>query len=506
MEVYPWWTEEQKAFDREVRAFAEEILPRDAETRWKREFPWDIFERIGEKGYTGAGVPKEYGGLGLGATGACIAAEAFNRMPGPGRVVVGNMLGGLRQIIEFGTEPQKKRYLPKIAKGEIGAIVITEPFAGTDAAAMEMTAARDGDAYVLNGKKRYIVSAGVANRYMVYAVTSRDPEVRRRFGHLTAFVVEKGIPGFKVEKINEVIGFENIQNGVLDFDQVRVPLENRIGEEGEGWRVMTAGLNFERTLICAQTLGWMGELLRYTVPFAQRRVQFGKPTISFVNNQFKIADQIIRLRMARLMTYYTAYLWDLGWDITLECNVAKVFNCESAMASALDAIQVMGGDGLTPFYPVEAIMQVAKVENIAGGTMEACRMVIQRTGIRKMADDLKMPRRVIHEGLGVPVPAAGRPKTRDTVDKEGLLKVLAEDYRVNPGLHMSREDMRAFFDVDDRSMDEVLVALESEGLVKLNRDRKGIALAKATYEGLKRAFPLEQYQWFPSWVADQNRF
>jgi hypothetical protein len=176
------------------------------------------------------------------------------------------------------------------------------------------------------------------------------------------------------------------------------------------------------------------------------------------------------------------------------------------MASALDAIQVMGGDGLTPFYPVEAIMQVAKVENIAGGTMEACRMVIQRTGIRKMADDLKMPRRVIHEELGVPVPAAGAPKTRDTVDKEGLLKVLAEDYRVNPGLHMSREDMRAFFDVDDRRLDEVLVALESEGLVKLNRDKKGIALAKATYDGLKKAFPLEQYQWFPSWVADQNRF
>jgi alkylation response protein AidB-like acyl-CoA dehydrogenase len=126
---------------------------------------------------------------------------------------------------------------------------------------------------------------------------------------------------------------------------------------------MTAGLNFERTLIRAQALGWMGGLLRYTVPFAQRRVQFGKPTISFVNKQFKIADQIIRIRMARLMTYYTAYLLDLGWDITLERNVAKVFSCESAMASAQDAIQVMGGDGLTPFYPVKAIMNVPKVAN-----------------------------------------------------------------------------------------------------------------------------------------------
>lgn len=506
MEVYPWWTEEQKAFEQEVRAFAEEVMPRDQESRWKREFPRDIFDLIGEKRYTGAGVPKEYSGLGLGATGACIAAEAFNRMPGTGRVFVGNMLGGLRQIIEFGTEEQKRRLLPRIAEGEIGAIVITEPFAGTDASAMEMTAARDGEAYLLNGKKRYIVSAGLADRYMVYARTNEDPEARKRYEHITAFVVEKGAPGFSVEKINEIAGFENVQNGALDFENVRVPLENRIGQEGEGWRVMTAGLNFERTLISAQTVGWMGELLRNTVPYSQRRVQFGRPTIRFVNNQFKIADLMIRFRMARLITYYTAYLWDLGWDITLESNVAKVYNCESVLASALDAIQVMGGDGLTPFYPLSAIMQVAKVENIAGGTMEACRLVIQRTGIRAFAEDLRMPRKIVHEELGVPVFAADLPERRDRVDEEGILKVLAEDYRVNPGLHMSREDLLAYFDVEDSKLDEVLLALESSGLAKLNRDKRGIALAKATYEGLRKAFPLDHYRWFPSWAEEKNLF
>jgi len=506
MDVYPWWTEEHKAFDREIRTFVEEVMPRDAETRWKREFPWDIFEKIGARGYTGAGVPKEYGGLGLGATGACIAAEGLNRMPGPGRVFVGNMLGGLRQIIEFGTEEQKKRFLPRISQGEIGAIVITEPFAGTDAAAQEMTAKRDGDVYVLNGKKRYIVSAGVASRYMVYARTSNDPEDRSRYRHLTAFIVEKGAPGFTVEKINEIIGFENIQNGVLDFKDVPVPTHNVIGEEGQGWQVMTAGLNFERTLICAQTVGWMGELIRNVVPYSQRRVQFGKPTISFVNNQFKIADLIIRLKIARLLTYYTAYLWDLKWDVTLESNVAKVFNSEGVLASALDAIQVMGGDGLTPFYPLAAIMNVGKVEHIAGGTMDACRMVIQRTAMRQMADDLKMPRRVIHEELGVPVPVGGMPERQKEVDEESLLKVLAEDYRVNPGLHMSREDIKEFFDVDDAKLDEVIIALENKGLVKLYRDKKGIALVKATYEGLNEAFPTEYYRWFPSWVREDNIF
>jgi alkylation response protein AidB-like acyl-CoA dehydrogenase len=190
MEAFPWWTEEQRKFEPEVRAFADEVMPRDEETRWRREFPRDIFEKIGERGYTGAGIPREYGGMGLGATGACIAAEAFNRMPGVGRAFVGNMLGGLRQIIEFGTEEQKKRFLPRIARGELGAIVITEPFVGTDAAAIETTARREGDVYILNGKKRYIVSAGVANRYMVYARTSNDPPERRNYRHLTGFIVE----------------------------------------------------------------------------------------------------------------------------------------------------------------------------------------------------------------------------------------------------------------------------------------------------------------------------
>lgn len=506
MEAFPWWTEEQKNFEKEMIAFAKEIMPRDGETRWKREFPRDIFEKIADKGYTGAGIPKEYGGLGLGATGACIGAEALNRMPGPGRGFVGNMLGGLRQIVEFGTEEQKKRFLPKIAKGEIGAIVITEPFVGTDAAAIETTARREGDVYILNGKKRYIVSAGVASRYMVYARTSDDPEERRNYRHLTAFIVEKGAPGFTVEKINEIIGFENIQNGVLNFEEVSVPVGNRIGEEGQGWRVMTAGLNFERTLICAQTLGWTRELLRNVVPYAQRRVQFSRPTIDLVNNQFKIADLMMQVNIARILTYYTAYLWDLGWDITIESNVSKVFICEGAVKAALDAIQVMGGDGVTPFYPLAAIMNVAKVENIAGGTMDACRLVIYRTGLRQMADEFKMPHRVIHEELGIPVPLADIQEKQKSIDGEKLLKLLAEDYRVNPGLYMSREDIKESFDIDDKNLDDVLLSLEKKGFARLYRGRKGIALAKATYDGLKSAHPLEYYQWFPSWVKKENIF
>lgn len=506
MEGFPWWTEEQKKFAEECSAFAERIMPRYVETKWSREFPWDLFKSIGEKGFTGAGVPKEYGGLGLGATGACIASEAFNSMPGLGRVFVGNMLGGLRQIVEFGTEEQKKRFLPKIAHGEIGAIVITEPFAGTDAAAIDTKARRKGDAYILNGKKRFIVSAGVATRHMVYARTSDAPEDIRGYKHLTAFIVEKGTPGFSVEKINEIIGFMNIQNGVLNFADVSVPVENRIGKEGEGWKVMTAGLNFERTLISASVAGWMQILLKNVVPYAQRRVQFERPTIDIPANQFKIADLITKVKIARLLTYYTAYLWDMGADITLESNMAKIFNCEGAMQASLDAIQVMGGDGVTLFCPLEEVMNVSKVENIAGGTMEACRLVIFRTAMRQMAQAFKMERKVIHEKLGIPVPAVDKPGKLKGGDEEDILDILAEDYRVNPGLYMSIADIQEHCSLCNEKLEEILVSLEKKGLIKLYRSKKGIQLAKATYDGLNKAHPPEYYRWFPGWVTDDRIF
>jgi hypothetical protein len=317
--------------------------------------------------------------------------------------------------------------------------------------------------------------------------------------------VEKGAQGFTVEKINEIMGFENIQNGVLNFDEVPVPVGNRIGDEGQGWRVMTAGLNFERTMICAQTLGWTREVLRNVVPYAQRRVQFGKPTIDLVNNQFKIADLITQVNIARLLTYHTAYLWDLGQDITLEANMGKVFICEGAIKNALDAIQVMGGDGVTPFYPLAALMNVSKVENISGGSMEACRLVIYRTGLRQMADEFKMPRRVIHEELGVPVPATSLPERQKSIDEESLLKLLSEDYQVNPGLYMSREDIKESFDVEDTMLDELLILLERKGMVKLYPGQENCPIQN-TYEGLKKTNPTEYYQWYPPWVKKENVF
>ena len=278
------------------------------------------------------------------------------------------------------------------------------------------------------------------------------------------------------------------------------------GEEGEGWKVMMAGLNFERTLVSAQALGWMQALLKNVVPYAQRRVQFGRPTIDIQSNQFKISDLIIKVKIARLLTYYTAYLWDLGADITLESNVLKVFNCEGSMQASIDGIQVMGGDGLTTFYPLEEIMNVSKIENIAGGTMEACRLVIFRTAMRQMAETFRMQRKMVHKKLGIPVPAPDKPEKRKDADEVKILGALAEDYRVNPGLHMSIEDIREYFEVDDEKLEEVLTSLERKGLAKLYRTKKGIQLAKATYEGLSAAHPAEYYRWFPDWVNHDGIF
>jgi len=506
MESFPWWNEEQKKLSVEVEAFAEELMPRAEEAWWKREVPLDIYDQIGEKGYFGVGIPKEYGGMGLGTTGASIAIEGMSGLPGITYIFGGSMMGGLHQIMEFGSEEQRRRFLPRIAKGELGVISITEPPVGTDASAIETVARREGDHYILFGKKRFNTGIGVGRRHMLYAKTSDSPEAISRYQHLTGFIVEKGMPGFTVEKVNEVSGFDNTPNGYLNLDGVPVPIENRIGEEGQGWRVMTSGLNFERTIISTTMLGLFRTALRSVVGYAQRRVQFGRPTIDLVNNQFKIADLLINLKLARLATYYSAYLSDLGLEPAIESSVSKVFNSDKCLESVLDAIQVMGGDGVTKFYPLERLLRETKLNQIAGGTNEAIRLVIYRTALRQMAEELRMPHRVIHKELGVPVCMPGKPVKQSEIDEDKLLKLLAEDYRINPGLHMSREDLQDRFDVDDETLDELLVALEQKKWVKLYRGRKGIELVKATYEGLKRANPLEYYQWYPSWIKKENIF
>jgi alkylation response protein AidB-like acyl-CoA dehydrogenase len=506
MESFTWWSDEHKALAENVKKFVDKIMPRAEEAFWERKFPRDIIESIAKEGYFGAGVPRKYGGMGLGATGACIAIEEISRLPGAGWIFGAAMLGGWHQVIDFGTEEQKKRFLPRMAKGELGAVAMTEPGVGTDVASIETSAKRQGDKYIINGKKRFATGTGVGNRYMLYARTSDDPEDIRKHHQLTGFIVEKGMPGFTIEKINEVMGFDNVPNGYMSLIDVPVPVANRIGEEGQGWRVMVMALNYERALISAQVLGSMREALRAIISYGQRRIQFGKPTIDIPTNQFKVADMLGKLKLARLATYYAAQRLDEGKDAAVDCSVANVFGTDAAVEVGVEAIQVMGGDGTTKFYPLQRILNESKVAQIAGGTNEAIKITIYRMCLRAMAEDFRMPRRVRHGKLGVPITSSDKPKKLSKIDEESLLAVLAEDYRVNPGLYMSLDDIKERFAVEETELEKTLLSLEAKELVKLNRKSEAITLAKATYEGLKKANPPEYYRWFPPWVKDEDIF
>ena len=512
METYPWWTEKHKKLAQEAKEFVDEFMPLALEYGWKKEYPWGVIKEIAKKGWYGAMIPEKYGGRfeDWGVTGACILCEEIGRMAAPSNSFSNTMCnGGTHQIAHAGNEEQKQRWLPRVAKGELqGCITMTEPYTGSDAAAMETAGTRQGDVYIVHGKKRFITNSGAGNLYMTYVKTSDQPEDRAKYKHLTALVIEKGTQGFTIERQNDLTGLDGMYNGYLDFDNAPVPVANRLGEEGEGWDIMTRGLNPERTVVAAIALGRMREALRYSVYHMQRRVQFGQPTINIPTNQFKVADMVMELNIARLLTYYTAYLCDLGLDTAAQASIVKLFNTETFMRSfILDAIQCMGGDGVSRLYPVERHMRDAKVYELAGGTSEVMRLIIYRQGLSGLTEDLKVPRRVMHQELNVPFPAGKEELPKFAVDEAGVLDALAENYRVNPGLHLTLQELKEQVAGTEEELTNSLTSLETQGLAKLQRDRKGaINLARATYDGLAKARPLADYHYFPAWVREEDMF
>ncbi|MFC1825605.1 acyl-CoA dehydrogenase family protein, partial [Thermodesulfobacteriota bacterium] len=452
MEYLPWWTEDQKKLADEVNEFIDELMPRIDEAYWKKEFPFDLVDKIADRGYFGAGVPEEYGGMGLGATGSGIIVEALGRLGGFGSLLVNTLLAGLHQLIHFGTEEQRQKWLPKIAKGELAGIAITEPFAGSDVAAMQLKAAgpgeigakKEGESYIVTGKKRYVSGSGIVRRYLVYARTSDKPEDIKKYRHLTAFICEKDMPGFTVEKINEFPGVQGgYYNGYLSFDRAEVPAGNRIGAENEGWRVAMVGLNYERILGALHYVGCLRDMLKTVLWYTDRRIQFGVTTNSLQANQHKIADIITRMRVSRVFSYNVAHLFDSGIESPLDTAIAKLICSKAAFECTVDAIQVMGGDGSTKFYPVSRILMLNKIGQIGGGSDEIIKNLIFAQGKREMSGELRefsrKWHRVTHAELGVPVIAAAGPNKRSLDEEEDLLKELADDYRVNPGLFMLRE-------------------------------------------------------------------
>jgi len=508
MEPYFWWTEEQKEIAKKVEAFADELFEEAEAYFWKKKFPWDLVKRVANEGYFGVGIPKLYGGLELGATGSCIVAEQLGRLYAVGHVFVVSMLAGLEQMLRFADEEQKEKWLPQLAKGDkLGAVCITEPFAGSDAANVMTTAKKDGDEWVINGKKRYITGAGVSDRYFIYAKTSDEKDIKKQYGHLTSFLVEKGTPGFHLEKINKLVGFDNVPNGYISFDDVRIPDDNRIGPVGKGWNVMMAGLNFERLIAGAVYVGTLKDIINILFWYTQRRVQFRRTTNQFPGIQNEIADIIAKYRMGRLFAYNTAKQLDDGLEPMIDASVAKWVISEYIRDAGLKAVQVMGGDGLTRFYPVERLVREGKIGEIVAGTTEVQKMIVYRFASMLPAYNHPMRMRWNDE-VNAPVVSNKQSKFHGLeVNEENILKVIAHDYKVNPGLYMSPDDIREDIGGSRSAIRKIVESLEEQNLVVTHRDRQGkMALVKATYEGLKKAFPREYYEWYPDWYDDADKF
>nr|MDO8076868.1 acyl-CoA dehydrogenase family protein [Candidatus Freyarchaeota archaeon] len=515
LDKYPWWNKTQCELADKIEEFADKHISRATEAAYKKEFPYDLMEKVLKDGWCGTIIPEEYGGMGkeAGVTGCCIGMEGIARLGAIATSFATTMFGGCHQTVHFGNEEQKEKWLPKFARGEImGAVCITEPFVGSDAAGVETVAVREGDEYILNGKKRFITNAGLADVYMVYAKTSDDPADRKSYKHLTGFLVEKGTPGFHVEKINELIGWDGVRNGYLRFDDARVPAENVLAGQGMGWNIMVNGLNFERTLGAIAGVSAIRECLRYAVFSTERRIQFGQPTKFYQANQLKMADMIANWKILRLLAYYIAYQIDIGGMAPLgpllESTAAKIFITEAMRNAAIDTIQIMGGDALTRFYPIEAILRDCKILEIGAGTNEVLRLLLYRQGVRIHTNDFKAPWREMHKELRMPIPYMEvKPLPEGTeVDENVVLEVLAEYWRVNPGLHISRDQLLARLRIDEEKLDEMLMLLEEQELVSNYRDKKGVlALTRATYKGLKKAKPSEFYEYFPEWV-DRSEF
>ncbi|MEY8735158.1 acyl-CoA dehydrogenase [Peribacillus frigoritolerans] len=370
-------TEEHEMIRKMVRDFAQnEVAPTAAERDEEERFDREIFDKMAELGLTGIPWPEEYGGIGSDYLAYCIAVEELSRVCASTGVTLSahTSLAGW-PIYKFGTEEQKQKYLRPMAQGEkIGAYGLTEPSSGSDAGGMRTTAKLVGDEYVISGSKIFITNGGIADTYVVFALT--DPESKQK--GTSAFIIEKDFQGFSVGKKEKKLGIRSSPTTEIIFDECRVPKENLLGKEGEGFKIAMMTLDGGRNGIAAQAVGIAQGALDAAVDYAKERVQFGKPISAQQGIGFKLADMATGVEASRLLTYQAAWLESVGLPYGKESAMSKLFAGDTAMKVTTEAVQVFGGYGYTKDYPVERYMRDAKITQIYEGTQEIQKLVISR--------------------------------------------------------------------------------------------------------------------------------
>ncbi len=370
-------TEEQNLIREMVRSFAEnEVAPsaalRDEEESFDREL---MFDKLAELGLTGIVFPEEYGGAGSDYISYAIAVEELSRICASTGVTLSAHLSlCANPIYLFGTEDQKQKYLTPLATGEkMGAFGLTEPAAGSDAGGTKATAMREGSEWILNGTKIFITNGGEAETYVVTARTDKD--AKKHHG-ISAFIVEKGTPGFSFGKKEQKMGIRSSPTMELVFENCSIPAENLLGEEGEGFKVAMKTLDGGRIGIASQALGIAQGALDEAVRYAKERKQFDVPISKFQGVQFQLADMATQTNAARFLVYNAAYRASAGLSYSQESAMAKLMASETAMRLTTQAVQILGGYGYTREYPVERMMRDAKITEIYEGTSEIQRIVI----------------------------------------------------------------------------------------------------------------------------------
>ncbi|MBP2027015.1 butyryl-CoA dehydrogenase [Acetoanaerobium pronyense] len=357
------------------REFAEtEVKPLAAEVDENERFPVETVEKMVKAGFMGIPFPKKYGGEGGDNLGYAMAVEELSRVCATTGVILSAHVSlGAHPIYQFGTEEQKQKFLVPMAKGEkIGAFGLTEANAGTDASAQQTTAVLDGDHYIINGSKIFITNAGYADTYVIMAMTDKSAGTRG----ISAFIIEADTEGFTIGPKEKKLGIKGSSTCELIFENCRIPVENRLGKEGFGFKVAMQTLDGGRIGIAAQALGIAQGALDETVNYVKERKQFGRPISAFQNTQFQLADMASKVEAARLLVYKAAYNKDMGLPYSNEAAMAKLFASEAAMEVTTKAVQLHGGYGYTREYPVERMMRDAKITEIYEGTSEVQRMVI----------------------------------------------------------------------------------------------------------------------------------